>query len=545
MIQDRTIGVFLHSHFSLPGWGQREMGFAGWKGLIDWALAEGFNACALFLHPQRRAEDPFWTYAEGRRLYHSLLSPRPKFLPGDVYYPKDPLLATPASQRNQELRQQAVRYAAEHGLRPYVGLLISLGSPTFAAEHPECQAVHGSDFCQEGLALSPMHPDAVDHLLDFWGTAIDAHPEAAGYCLWHSDPGVGDAVECLQSPERFVDFIRRFYDLIRTRRPEAEIVLGGWGLKEEIIPIMVKLLPKDIIITEPPNIHHLLRPAEEHVRRMRLWKDGGFRVQPWTEIQENPTVMLPACYPRRIEKTMRLAQEIGVHDFWAASSFYTYVFTLNHHVVSQLARFPEKTADQIAEEFLVGAWGREALPAAIDYMRALEDVWTYLYVSSQHQAGFNWPWHMVFAAGLFPPKLMKEPIPSRLVEDVEMAIQSAQRALAAAQRMSSTTWVHHPLETNVALVSAELLVQRAQFRKAKFPVLEAIREGDLSGAVKAFEELTRLAGLMVETAASAPNTNLLNTHWTKLQWLPEKLEAVKHHLPELVCRKEIRGIFTL
>ncbi len=543
MTDEKTVGIFLHSMFSFPGWGQREMGYAGWKCLIDWARAEGFNTSTLFLLPQRRSEDPAWTYPERRRLYHSLLAPRPQFDPGDIYFPDDPLMSTPEARRNHEIHQEIVRYAAQAGLQPFVGVMMTLGAPTFAADHPEYQAIHASDFCEEGLALSPMYPEAVDHLLKLWSTVVDAYPEAPGFYLWHSDPGVGDAVECLKSPEKFVEFIRLFYDMIRKKRPDAAIMLSGWGLEDEIIPLAAGLLPKDIIITEPPKIHCMVRSEEKHLNRVTLWRNAGFRVQQWTEIQENPTVMLPAAYPKRIERTIRTAQQAGVRDFWAASSFYTFVFTLNHHLVSELARFPEKNADEITRGFLDSFFGPAALPHALDYVRHLEEVWTLFYSPSQSQAGFNWPWHMVFAAGLFPHKLMKNPIPSQVTADIDATVLAAQKALAAAQQMAPKTWAHRPIETNIARVSSELLLHRARFRKAKLPVLDAIRTGDLKSAVERFRELTHLSGLMIETAASAPNTHLLNTHWAKLHLLPEKLDAVKVHLPELVQRKEIRGVF--
>ena len=129
--------------------------------------------------------------------------------------------------------------------------------------------------------------------------------------------------------------------------------------------------------------------------------------------------------------------------------------------MSQLARHPEKTADQITEEFLSAALGQEALPEAASWAEAMEEVWTRLYASSQHAAGFNWPWNMVFAGGLLPPSLMGEPIPPELAEDIDEAIAAARTAL------------------------------------------DAIRNGDLPGAVEAFGGMTRLAQLMVPRSLHA------------------------------------------
>ena len=542
---DQLRGVFLHAIFPLPGWGGGELGFAGWKGFIDWARAMDYNACCVQLFSQVRVSDPDWTLPEARRLYHSLLRRRPKFQGGDIFYEPDPLMSTPQVKRRHETRRQAVQYAASVGLEPYVLLLVSLGSPTFADEHPELLADHASDFCQEGMALSTKHPEAVAHLLELWGHVVDSYPEAAGYCLWHSDPGVGDAQEILEKPERFVAFIMKFYEMIRHKRPDAQVILPGWGMPDEIVSTLAGMLPNDIIITEPPLIHGMHRSPDQHVRRIRLWRDAGFRVQQWLEIQENPTIWLPQCYPSRIERTMRLAQQEGVRDVWGCSSFYSYVFSPHFYVVSQLAKDANKTAEQATREYLAAALGRDALDDAMAWAEAMEELWTRLYTHSQSAAGFNWPWHMVFAGGLFPPKLMRERIPPELVEDIDGAIAAAEAALEAGRKMATKTWPCHPLDTNIMLVSTELLLQRAQFRRAKLPVLDAIRQGDLAAAVASFKELTRLAQLMVETAASAPNTQMLNTHWTKLALLPDKLNAVKHHLSELVEHKEIRGVFTL
>ena len=543
--QDQLRGVFLHAIFPLPGWGGGEMGFAGWKGFIDWAKALDYNACCVHLFPRVRVSDPDWTLAEARRLYHGLLRPRPEFQGGQIYYEPDPLMCTERVKRQQDTRQQALRYAASVGLEPYVWLLVSIGAPTFTDEHPELLASHPGDFCQEGFVLSTKYPEALEHLHSLWGHVVDSYPEAAGFILWHGDPGVGDAEEITENPERFAAFIMSYYDLIRARRPDAKIILPGWGIPDDIVPTLAKLLPNDIIITEPPLIHSINRSPEQHLRRIRYWHSAGFRVQQWLEIQENPTIWLPQVYPKRIERAMRLAGSEGVDDFWSSSSFYSYVFSPHFHVVSQLARDKEKTAEQVTRDYLSAALGDAAVDDAMAWSEAMEALWTKFHTPSQTAAGFNWPWHIVFAGGLLPQKLMREPIPDDLVDEIEASVDAANVALEAARKMAKHTWVFHPLDTNILLISTELLLQRAEFRRAKLPVLEAIRTGNLSSAVSAFNEMTRLARLMVETAASAPNTQMLNTHWAKLSLLPDKLNAVKHHLPELVEHKRIREVFTL
>ena len=220
--------------------------------------------------------------------------------------------------------------------------------------------------------------------------------------------------------------------------------------------------------------------------------------------------------------------------------------TLNHYVVAELARDPEKTAEQVTRTFLESAFGAGVLDEAMQCVEEYEELWTRMISRSQREAGFNWPWHTVFTAGMFPARLMNEPAPRELVDDIEAAIEAAERAVNSAEEMGRKgAWRYHALDTNILVVSAKLILQRMRFRLAKLPVLDAIRTGDLKAAISGFRDLTMLAREMVETASSAPNTAVLNTHWTKLALLPERLEAMKLHLPEIVERKKFRDIFTV
>ena len=49
MTDERTLGVFLHTIFPIPGWGGDKMGPAGWKGFLDWAKSLGYNAAVLMV----------------------------------------------------------------------------------------------------------------------------------------------------------------------------------------------------------------------------------------------------------------------------------------------------------------------------------------------------------------------------------------------------------------------------------------------------------------------------------------------------------------
>ena len=540
-----TVGVFLHSIFQIPGWGLRDAGFAGWKGCIDWARRTGYNACTLALFPAVRQEHPDWTLAEARRLYHSVLGATPRFGAGDLHYPPDPAMATPEVGRRHELRQRIVAYAAEAGLRPHLMLPITVGSPAFGRAHPEYRSTAPSDFCQEGMVLSPLHAEAADHLLDLWRTAVRAHPRAAGFMLWHGDPGSSNAPEVTADPDGFADFLQRVCGMIRDERPDAAITLAGWGLDERLVAKLAAVLPDGAAVTEPPLIHSLSRSEQDHLQRIATWQRAGLRVQQWLEVQENPTILLPQCYPRRIERAMRAARSQGVRDVWACSAFYTHVFNPHFRIVAEIAHGAAEPVMEIVARVLEEALGGDAVADGLAWTEAMERVWTLFYGPSQREAGFNWPWHMAFPGALLPPRLLREPLAPELRGDTEALVAAGEEALAAAQRMAAHTWTRQPLTTNVILVSTELLLLRARFRLAKLALLAAIGAGDLRGAVAAFEPLQPLAEEMVATAASAPNTAVLNDHWTKLALLPERLAAMRDHLPELVANRRIRDPATV
>jgi hypothetical protein len=232
-----------------------------------------------------------------------------------------------------------------------------------------------------------------------------------------------------------------------------------------------------------------------------------------------------------------------VRDFWAGSTLHTFLFPLHYYVFSELARNPKASSERLTEQYLAGSLGADAVADGAAWVAAMEDVWSRLYGPTQ-RAAFSLPLHTTFAISLFPVPLMNEPAPQTLIEDVEAALRSADRAVAAVERLAGTgAWRFRALETNILVASTKLLRLRVQFRRAKLPVLDAIRRGNLADAAAAFEKVTMLARDMVETAAGAPNTELLNRHWTKLALLPERLEAVKAHLPALVELKRVRGLF--
>ena len=542
MADSGGIGIYLHSIFRLPGWGHVDMGLAGWKASIDWARALGYNRCVAAAMPGWRAEQADWTYVESRRMHHGLLAPSPECVPGLVVWGGDPRLDTPQAHRNAEILREALVYARRASLQPCLQLPISLGAPTFAEEHPELRAVHSGDFCQEPFALCPSRPDALEHLLELWGAVIDAHPEVDSFLLWPRDPGGCECPRC-RGKGGLLHHVEQFCELVRSRRPDAELTLASWWLDSDEISGLAASLPPGAQVTACPLIHSLVRSEEEYLHQVRCWVDAGVRVHSWLEVQENPTIMLPSCYPRRIERAMRISRAAGVGDFVAASAFYTHTFALNFHVVAALARDPGLSAEQVTGQFLADSFGSAAVPAAMKYVEAMEEVWTRLYARSQHTAGFNWPWHMVFAGGLFPAKLLREQIDIQVGRDVDAAVVAAEAAVAAAEEMAGITWRTHSLMTNVLLISAKLLALRARFRQAKLPVLEAIRTGDEAAAIERFEPLMRLAREMTETAACAPNTQILNTHWCKLSLLPQRLSAVRAHLRELVQDESIRQVF--
>lgn len=544
MASEPLVGIYLQATFPLPGWYLRDMGVAGWKAHLDWAKATGFNACMFSPHVQFRLDDPQWSLPERRRLYHGLLAPRPPFGPGDIYYEKDPLMCSAETQRHVAVRQETARYSRHIGMHTVVGLKMNIASPTFAREHPHLQAVTPDDFVNEGLPLCPSKPNAVDHILDLWGSVVDTYPEVDGFALWGRDSGGCECEACQAKDNMFLEMVEMFYRMIKGKNPNSIVYLVSWGYEAHEIPPLARGLPKDIVAMEPPGLHYPGRRAkEEHVERIRSWVDSGIKVQSWVETQENPTYLLPAVYPKRVADILECERDAGVDGMWATSTMNAFVFALNHYVFAQMAGDPGKSGKEATRDCLVGTFGNEALVSGTVWVEALEDVWTRLYDSTQ-RASFGIPLHTVFPASLFPVPLMNEPAPDQLIEDIDVTVKSAERAVEAVEAMAETgAWRHHPLDTNVAVVSTKLICLRVKFRQAKLPFLDAIRRGEVEEATQAFEDVTRLAQDMVDTAASAPNTYFLITHWTKLGLWPERLEAVRDHIPTLAYMKRIRGIF--
>ena len=57
-------------------------------------------------------------------------------------------------------------------------------------------------------------------------------------------------------------------------------------------------------------------------------------------------------------------------------------------------------------DYLEKAFGKPSLSAAMEWVEAMEEVWTRFYTTRQDRAGFNWPFHHVFASGLFPENIV-------------------------------------------------------------------------------------------------------------------------------------------
>lgn len=542
MKDENTVGMFFHSEFPMPGWGHRDMGFTGWQCCLDWARSLGINTAIFFVQSQLRCNHPEWSWIEQERMYHSLVAGRPKFMPGDIYWEKDPLLSTPESRRNAELRKKVMLYAARIGMRTRLTLFSNLGAPSFVQAHPEYQAIDAGDFSQEGLGLSPKHPEAVDHLMEFWGSVMDFYPPADSYLIWMGDPGGCCSREVENNPQININLINEFYKMIRSKRAEAGIVMSTWHVRHEHLTPLLNGIPKDIVLTVPPGIHVCEQTPDEYAAKIRLYRQAGFHVEAWLETTENVTFLMPACYPKRIGKFVDVLRDCEVKNISLTGTIYPYVFTLNNLVAARMACDPEATAAKVTEDYLVNAFGKEALPATIDHVDSLEAFWTAMVGPHQATVFPGRPWHTCFISALFPLELMQNAPSKELVAEIDAMVTAAESAVESARRMAACTWQYHAMDTNLLLVSAELLMHWARFRKAQLPVFEAIRANDLPGAVTTFERLTDLAESIVTTAGSAPNTLAASEMWMKFHLLPERLEAVRMRLPELVERKSVRSL---
>ncbi len=155
MQDDRRLGVFLHSIFPIPGWGGRDMGFAGWKGFINWARALGYNSCIYFAFPQHRLEDPSGRWRSAAASTTAFSPPGHPSAAGTSTTRKTRCWPRrrPAFTKKSAPPGRPLRRFRRHA--PRIGIMMTLGGPTFSMEHPEYQAICPGDFCRRPSPFAP------------------------------------------------------------------------------------------------------------------------------------------------------------------------------------------------------------------------------------------------------------------------------------------------------------------------------------------------------------------------------------------------------
>jgi len=519
------IGLLFHPNFPYAGVGLAYWSGSGWRDLVDWSASLGFTS-VHFIPLVLQPEDPGdYGLNELQRLYHAGIAKEPPRGPGWVFSEEDRYLNNPECRRKAQIVRQAFSYAASLGLKTGTIIPLNVGFPEFAWAHPELHAVEASDYCVEGLTLCPSKPETIVHMRKVWEHMITGYGRLDTVHLWPKDFGGCTCNECMPYGKTMARLARQAYDLIREKSPGTDVVFVSWHVVNEEIPDLIAGLPRDVIIKEAPRIHANDYPLDRYFERVRMWREAGFRVESWVEIQENPTTPLPAVYPERIGRMVKRLQKEGVTSSTATAAQVPYVFPINFYVYTQLLKNPEMEVPDAVDTYLVTPFGKDALEEARAVVRAYEKSWDYLMAPSMTSGGFQWAFTRYFTFEHLPAKAIEKPLAEDTRADINRAVKACQEAVAASEALAAKVRPFQSMETNVLTASARVMLARGRMRKAKVPVLDALREGDAARA-----------------AGDAPNTFGMLDHYTKLLDWPDRLRALERQFSEVAVTKGFRDI---
>lgn len=535
------VGVFIHQLFPLGAFGPRQWGLAELRRMFHWLRQLGytdaiFNPFSIF-----RVEEKNRTILETGALFQSGLTAKPPFVAGMAHDPTDRYLGTSEGLARAERFRDSLRAAQEAGLRPWLNLLTTLGAPEFAANHPELSAIDGCELFKEGVGLCPSKPAALAHLLEFYRRQIEYFDAAHGYLLWMRDPGGCRCRLCTPQPAMLARVSNSYFQMIRQLRPQSPVAFAAWHINLSEVSELAKLLDPSLLVFESPRIHAMDVPLTAFESRVRTWQSAGRCVESWVEVQENPTSLLPSIYPKRVAETVDRIRRAGIGRIWVASTMTPYLFPLHLWMTPKCFLDARPPAD-LAAEFLRATFGEEAVAAGQHFLQSTEVAFNLSQAASTRDLGFLNLFVVTMPNRLLPECAMQTGVPSQARRDLEDADAAAQKALSAAGVFAEQIRQFHPLEANIVTVSAEVFAYRIRMRYAKLDVLDALYRGDGDAAVTAWQAVQQACDQMVETARSAPNTDVLVNHWRRLKLLPARLRALAALLPELAERKRFRPI---
>jgi hypothetical protein len=282
-------------------------------------------------------------------------------------------------------------------------------------------------------------------------------------------------------------------------------------------------------------------PREQDVARINAWKAEGFYLEGMMAVVENPTAMLPSVYPRRIDRALKFSREMDLKGLFVGSTLNPYLFPMHWWLLPKLWR-EEASVDDLVRRYFRESFGSASVEPGLVWADAMERALDLAQAPSQREAGFQKMLVINFAARMLPEKCMRDGVPESFRRDSAEAVRCARAALVAAEQLGDAMREFHALDANTIVVGTEVFTHYLEMRAAKVPVLDAIHEGDAARAVQAFAAVETACREMVECCRNSPNTDILATHWRRLELLPARLAAIKRLLPELAEKKCFRSV---
>lgn len=534
-------GIFFQQNFPFGAFGPRQWSIQEARRSFRWLKQLGYNSIVFAPLGIHLLEERETTILEQGALFHSCIGAQPDFTVGDCYCPADRYYGSPEGLDRAGRFRDQIRIAREEGLTPWLEVFTTLGAPGFVQDHPELSPYDSTDLFVEGIALCPSQPLAKQHLLEFHREQIRYFDAVEGFILWFRDPGGCMCELCTPQGRMMAQVGNEYYRMIRSIRPNAPVSFMSWHVQADEVAEVSKHLHEDIMVFEAPRIHALDTPEENYSARIGLWKQCGRTVEAWIEIQENPTALLPAVYPLRIDRTMKRIRALGLEGVWATCTQNPYIFPLHIWLLPLLW---EGTAslDELLAEYFTRSYGADSVVHGMQYVKDMELAWNQIQSSSLYEAGFIGLFVTTFPQRMLPEKIIKRGIPAQVRIDLEEALMRSRQALRSAEAFADRFRLYHSLEANILVVSAEVFALRVEMRHAKLAVLDALHQGRAELAVSEWAHVQDACHRMVAAARSAPNTDVLAKHFRRLELLPARLKVLGQHLAELARRKEFRSI---
>ncbi len=536
----QTQGIYIQQSFPFGAFGCRQWSLSEMKRLLRWLKSLGYNRVIFGPWPTYAEEVEGYNVLETGALMNSGLRGAAPLRPGNRYCPGDRYLGTKEGLENAAQLRDAMAYARDIGLGPWISFAGTIGPPQFCEEHPELlSAAPDSNVFLEGLGLCPSKPKALQFLLKYNEEQIRYLDSLEGVAMFLRDAGGCHCAACQPQDQALPKLASTYHTMIKGVSPELQAALISWHIHISEVPTLAAKLPPDMLIFEAPRIHAIDVPQSEFVERVKRWQESGRRVEGWIEVQENPTALLPTVYPDRLSNMIGLMKDLGLSGLWGTATQNPYLFPLNIWMAMRLWNGC-KPAEALITDYFTESFGKGSVEPGRRYLTEMEKAWDLAQGESQREAGFLKIFVLSLPRRMLPEKCIQEGVPEAFRSDSGKAVAHARRALEAAEDMADAIREFHALDANTIVAGAEVFYWMVRMRDEKIPVLDALHRGDVEEAARGWKVVERAAEEVVAACRNAPNTDVLADHWRRLSLLPERVRSLRKLLPELAERKRFQ-----